>query len=98
MKCSFVKVDGHPVILCGRTRLAVPCKTCGEIAGLQCDWKIAKGWRDYKPKTDGFSTTCDEYICANCATQVGPNKHLCPTHAEAWKTHPANPHQGELEV
>ena len=55
---------------------------CRQVARLQCDWKLAVG------------KTCDAWICAGCAQEVGPNKHLCPAHQVSyieWKAR----HAGE---
>lgn len=84
MKCSYVKIEGHPVILCGGRERIKACKTCGEIAGKLCDWKVSGG-------------TCSEPICDEHAMSVGDDLDLCPTHAEAWAVHPANA-QGELAL
>jgi hypothetical protein len=70
-------------IVCGRTRKGKRftrlCE-CMAPAAFQCDWITDR---------EG-PLTCDAYVCARHATQVGPDKHLCPTHAEAWSWHPAN--------
>mgnify|MGYP007013254487 FL=1 len=29
------------------------------------------------------SGTCDKHLCPSCATEVGSDKHLCSTHAQA---------------
>lgn len=84
MTCSTVNVDGQTVILCGRDRVHA-CVVCHEIAGRLCDWKI------------NGSKTCDAPICDAHTTGVGKNKDLCPKHAKAWETHPANA-QGELPL
>ena len=83
MKCSPVKIGGNPVILCGGQRVAA-CIVCQEIAGKLCDWKISGG-------------TCDAALCDEHAAPVGDNLDLCPKHAKAWETHPANA-QAELPL
>ena len=55
----------------GRTRYL--CRWCPHTGELQCDWKVASG------------KTCDKYICAAHAFQVGPEKHLCPEHQVAYQ-------------
>lgn len=63
------------------------CKHCGEIAEIQCDWKLT-GKKAGK--------TCDAWLCRRCARpvgddKVGDDKDLCPPHAHAWDRHPKNP-------
>lgn len=78
MTCSFVNVDGHPVIVCGKIKL-FPCSACGEIATRECDWKVGQG------------RTCDASLCEKCTSSPARNKDLCPEHAEAWAADPDNP-------
>jgi len=77
MTCERVTFPGGvTAIVCGVRR--PKCKSCGRPAKLECDWKIPTR----------KSGTCDAAICERCATSVGPDKDLCPTHAkafEAWK-------------
>lgn len=39
---------------------------CGQPATIQCD-----------APTKRRSGTCDRHLCANCATEVGPDRHVC---------------------
>lgn len=43
-------------------------RCCG-ISAYLCDWPMASGG------------TCDMPLCAEHATQTGPDRHLCPEHA-----------------
>lgn len=71
MACHHVKLPGSPgVIVCTRGRRR-RCQ-CGATASLQCDWKVGEG------------KTCDAHICPGCAREVGPDKHLCPTHQVSY--------------
>jgi hypothetical protein len=78
--CHQIKFEnGRSVVICGlRTKHCA----CGREADLACDWKVAG-------KKSG---TCDAPICAHHAKQVGPDKHLCPQHQQAYanwlKRHP----------
>lgn len=56
----------------GWRRKAPPCCECGWISSLLCDWKV-----------NGRS--CDRPICPTHAFEVGPDKHLCPVHVEAYR-------------
>lgn len=49
-----------------------PCCKCGWISSLLCDWKV-----------DGRD--CDRPLCPTHAFEVGPGKHLCPAHVEAYR-------------
>lgn len=88
MKCDYVRIGDAAAIVCGSRRrkgLKV-CSGCRMLtARKQCDWKLEQ------ERSDGKVGTCDEWICDACALEVGPDKHLCPTHAEAWAEHPKNP-------
>ena len=74
MMCERVQLpDGTAAIVCGghaRRRCA-----CGRRAPLLCDWKVPAR----------KSGTCDKPICAACALEPAPDKHLCPAHAEAYR-------------
>ena len=82
MSCKHIHFpDGSSAIICGMRRAKHFC-ACGRAGELQCDWKV-------KTKRSG---TCDRYICKSCALHVGPDKHLCPEHQQAYaewrKKHP----------
>ena len=75
MPCTpFTLPGGARGILCTRTRR--PRCACGQPATLQCD-----------APTKRRSGTCDKHLCAACATEVGPDRHLCSTHAQAVEQH-----------
>jgi len=70
MPCQpFTLPNGARGILCTRTRR--PRCACGAVATLQCD-----------APSQRKSGTCDRHICAACATEVGPDRHLCQAHRE----------------
>lgn len=69
--CNPLKVNGQPVIICGKKRIKA-CVKCGTIAPLLCDYPVVKG------------VTCDVPICEACALEIGPDRHLCPAHAERY--------------
>jgi hypothetical protein len=74
--CQHVKFpDGSAAIICGGRHRIQYC-ACGRPCDFLCDWKV----REKK------SGTCDAPICAKHATQVGPDKHLCPQHQKAWES------------
>lgn len=66
--------DGTGAIVCGSRRRLPKCVGCGKPAPLLCDWKTPEG---KKP-------TCDAPLCATCAHEPAPNKHLCPVHTAQW--------------
>jgi hypothetical protein len=43
---------------------------CRAISGFLCDWETGPG------------QTCSLPVCEEHATQLGPDVHLCPEHAE----------------
>ena len=47
----------------------VPSQRCCAVSVYLCDWPMASGG------------TCDMPLCAEHATQTGPDRHLCPEHA-----------------
>jgi hypothetical protein len=75
MECERIKdhTTGELIAIVCRSRGRKHRCACGAVAGLQCDWKTAKG------------KTCDAWICASCAQEVAPNKHLCPEHQRTYK-------------
>lgn len=84
MKCSHVHLPGGVVaIVCssaGPRPRPRRCEDCSALtATLQCDWKLSPP----DPVTD--VKTCDRWICAGCAKEVGLDKHLCKAHQEAYK-------------
>lgn len=68
MPCTPITIGTARGILC--TRAPRPRCACGQPATLQCD-----------APTKRRSGTCDRHLCASCATEVGPDRHLCPGHA-----------------
>ena len=69
MPCERITLPGGiRAIVCHRRR-SMRC-ACGRPASLQCD-----------APTKRRSGTCDKHLCAACATEVGPDQHLCPAHA-----------------
>ena len=82
MPCDLVQLPlGGNVIICttGRRRRC----SCGQAAPLLCDWKVPG-------KKSG---TCDQPICAGCASSPAVEKHLCLKHQvafEQWKTKRGN--------
>lgn len=78
MTCERIPMPGGlTAIVCrGRGRRPKKCAWCSEASLFQCDWKMSAGG------------TCDLHLCADHALEVGPEKHLCPTHQrafEAWQ-------------
>lgn len=53
-------------------RITLPNGTtdrCMGISTILCDYQLEDG------------RTCDAPLCASHATEIGRNRHLCPTHA-----------------
>lgn len=74
MPCDHIKMPGGPgAIVCSRGNRTGRCGFCHLAGGLLCDWKVSA------------SKTCDARLCPEHAEKVGDNKHLCPTHSEAYK-------------
>ena len=77
MRCSTLRMpDGTTAIVCTAGRRARQC-LCGNTATLLCDWK--------SPTARSPKKTCDCPLGASCATEVGPNKHLCAAHNSQWE-------------
>lgn len=68
MPCTPFQIDGARGFICSRTPR--PRCACGQPAMLQCD-----------APTRRSTGTCDRHLCAGCATEVGPDRHLCAQHA-----------------
>jgi hypothetical protein len=64
------------------TRGQRPRCACGKPATLQCD-----------APTKRKSGTCDRHLCAGCAVEVGPEKHLCQGHAAAAEQQQRQEHE-----
>jgi hypothetical protein len=58
--------------------------SCRAPSGYQCDYPVRPG------------KTCNRYLCANHAHEVGTNVHYCPEHTAQWKRDGA-PTQGNLD-
>lgn len=72
MACEVTTLPGGAkAIICSPSRRCA----CGRSAPLLCDWKVPTR----------RSGTCDAAICARCAVSPTTDKHLCPTHAQAFK-------------
>jgi len=67
MPCTpFTLPGGARGFVCSRTPR--PRCACGKPSEYQCDAPRGR-------------STCSRHLCAACATQVGPDTHLCPDHA-----------------
>ncbi len=53
-------------------RLRPRVRCCGMSTAL-CDWALSDG------------STCDAPLCDDHATEVGPDRHLCPKHLVAHR-------------
>lgn len=65
------------------TRGPRPRCACGKAWAFLCDAPtpaklISSGPNAGRVRKAG---TCDKRLCAACATDVGPDRHLCPEHA-----------------
>lgn len=49
----------------------VPSQRCCGISVFLCDFRLPSG------------ATCDMPLCAEHATRIGPDRHLCPRHVGA---------------
>ena len=80
--CARVKLPGGGfAIVCGSAERAPRCKFCAlpyaaGTATLLCDAIVGR-------TLGGSPITCDRPVCASCAKEIGPNKHLCPAHKES---------------
>lgn len=89
MPCTPVTLPGGiRAIVCTRGQ-RLRC-ACGRAPSFQCDAPtqgklISSGPNAGRVRKGG---TCDKHLCASCATEVGPDRHLCPAHA-AEKAAPA---------
>lgn len=73
MPCTLIDLPGvGRAIVCSRSRRMHPRCACGQPARLQCDAPTARR-----------SGTCDRHLCPACATEIGPDRHLCEQHAAA---------------
>ncbi len=68
MPCTPFTLGNARGLICTRTP-RYRC-ACDQTARLQCN-----------APTKRRSGTCDRHICAGCATEVGPDRHLCARHA-----------------
>jgi len=72
MVCRIVPMPGGGrAFVCGPKPRRQRC-ACGKPADLLCDWKLGDG------------KTCDAPLCAACAIEPAPDKHLCRTHQALW--------------
>lgn len=59
-----------PAPCCGRLAIAGIERRCMAVSAYLCDAELADG------------KTCDAPLCAEHATQVGPDRRLCRIHAK----------------
>lgn len=54
-------------------------KPCGEQIGIASDKRVCLDFTEYLCDGPGEKGgTCDRPLCPAHATEIGPNKHLCP--------------------
>lgn len=72
---GMVLADADHVLVRGEkrriNRKAKYC-ICGRPADFVCDWKYGE-------------KTCDWPVCAKCALEVAPDRHLCKFHQKAYE-------------
>lgn len=78
MACEWFEIpgagDGAVAVVCSRGQRRKRCAFCGQQTGVKlCDFP-------HRGKKRG--STCDKALCARCATEVIPNRDLCPAHAQ----------------
>jgi len=83
MNCTHVikLPSGGTALIYGSAPRAPRCKFCvfqyaAGTATLRCDAIVGR-------TLGGSPITCDRPVCASCAKEIGPNKHLCPAHKES---------------
>lgn len=72
MPCDHVKLGDTTAIVCSRGRRPKRCTACHLQGTYLCDWKLGAGG------------LCNKPICPEHALEVAKDKHLCPTHQEAF--------------
>lgn len=78
MACTNLPLPGGGfAIVCGPRGRAANCYRHKRASKFQCDWKLEHASGETPP-------TCDRYLCASCALEVAPEKHLCPEHQAAY--------------
>ena len=63
---------GQKFFLCGELGPHCSDHRCGDVGTLLCDFPVGNG------------KTCDKPICESHATEIGPDTHYCPAHAQMW--------------
>lgn len=84
MTCTPVTLPGGVrAIVC--TRGPRPRCACGRPATIQCDAPTPASLISSGPNAGRVrkAGTCDRHLCASCATEAGPDRHLCREHAAA---------------
>ncbi len=69
IKNAWYKVHGMAVHMHGGN-LPAPCVHCRGISSLLCDYPLSDGG------------TCAAPLCAECAKEIAPDRHLCPLHVK----------------
>ena len=68
--CLGYGASGGRGFICSRSPR--PRCACGKVATIQCDSPVTHR-----------NGTCDRHLCASCATELGPDLHVCPKHTAA---------------
>lgn len=63
------KLKKNPPAQCRAPDATAPDGICRGLSSLLCDAPVGDQGK-----------TCDMPLCAGCAAEVGPDKHLCPKH------------------
>jgi hypothetical protein len=69
LKLSGKAAKNPPAPCCAPIELEGKRVRCMGISQYLCDWPVDGG------------KTCDAPLCEEHATQIGPDRHLCPRHA-----------------
>lgn len=87
MTCVRLELGGGEIAwVCAHRQVMVrghgACVGCHAPATLLCDNVEDRG--DDRRTV----TTCDSPLCSRCATEIAPDRHLCPRHAAAHAAAP----------
>lgn len=80
----FYRMNGMTVHVKGSKKLPKPCVAQIGISSLHAEETYCLAWSAYLCDGPGEAgRTCDKPLCVAHATQIGKNKHLCPSCRDA---------------
>lgn len=86
MTCTRIPLEGGVAFVCSRGQNTRP-RECAFCRVTSADYLLC----DFPLRGKRAGATCSKPMCRKCATSIGENRDLCPSHAKIAREHGLDP-------